>query len=83
MTRTLRRILLVGAALLPAMALLPIPALAEPGLPAVTIQSAAGGGQTYSLTIQVLLLMTAVTMLPAILLMMTAFTRIVDRKSVV
>jgi flagellar biosynthetic protein FliP len=59
------------------MALLPIPALAEPGLPAVTIQSAAGGGQTYSLTIQVLLLMTAVTLLPAILLMMTAFTRIV------
>jgi flagellar biosynthetic protein FliP len=43
----------------------------------VTIQSAAGGGQSYSLTIQVLLLMTAVTMLPAILLMMTAFTRIV------
>ena len=76
MTRTLRT-LLVGAALLPAIALLPIPALAETGLPAVTIQSAAGGGQTYSLTIQVLLLMTAVTMLPAILLMMTAFTRIV------
>ena len=47
------------------------------GLPALTVQTAAGGGQTYSLTIQVLLLMTAVTMLPAILLMMTAFTRIV------
>jgi flagellar biosynthesis protein FliP len=58
-------------------ALLPVVALAEPGLPALTVQSAAGGGQTYSLTIQVLLLMTAVTMLPAILLMMTAFTRIV------
>src|SRR6202012_1402829 len=69
--------LLVCAALLPAAVLFPMAALAEPGLPALTVQSAAGGGQTYSLTIQVLLLMTAVTMLPAILLMMTAFTRIV------
>jgi len=50
---------------------------ADPGLPALTVQSAAGGGQTYSLTLQVLMLMTAVTLLPAILLMMTAFTRIV------
>jgi flagellar biosynthesis protein FliP len=57
--------------------LLPFAAWAEPGLPALTVQSAAGGGQTYSLTLQVLLLMTAVTLLPAILLMMTAFTRIV------
>ena len=77
MTRALRRTFLIGAALLPAIALLPIPVLAEPGLPALTIQPTAGGGQNYSLTIQVLLLMTAVTMLPAILLMMTAFTRII------
>jgi flagellar biosynthetic protein FliP len=76
-TRALRRSLLVCAALLAAVALFPAAASAEPGLPALTVQSAAGGGQTYSLTIQVLLLMTAVTMLPAILLMMTAFTRIV------
>jgi flagellar biosynthetic protein FliP len=76
-TPALRRTLLVCAALLPAAVLFPVAALAEPGLPALTVQSAAGGGQTYSLTIQVLLLMTAVTMLPAILLMMTAFTRIV------
>jgi flagellar biosynthesis protein FliP len=69
-----RRLLFVGmAALAPA-----ITSAADiAGLPAVTVQTAAGGGQTYSLTIQVLLLMTAVTMLPAILLMMTAFTRIV------
>jgi flagellar biosynthetic protein FliP len=76
-TRALRNTLLVCAALLPTAALFPAAALAEPGLPALTVQTAAGGGQTYSLTIQVLLLMTAVTMLPAILLMMTAFTRIV------
>ncbi|MEQ1579617.1 MAG: flagellar type III secretion system pore protein FliP [Steroidobacteraceae bacterium] len=56
--------------------LLPIGALAQ-GIPAVTVQTAASGGQTYSLTLQVLALMTAVTLLPAILLMTTAFTRIV------
>jgi flagellar biosynthetic protein FliP len=50
---------------------------ALPGLPALTVQPAPGGGQSYSLTLQVLLLMTALTLLPAILLMMTAFTRIV------
>ena len=55
----------------------PANALAETGIPALTVQSAAGGGQTYTLTLQVLLLMTALTLLPAILLMMTAFTRIV------
>ena len=74
--RILRRALLACAALL-AVALLPAVASAEPGLPALTLQSAAGGGQTYSLTLQVLMLMTAVTLLPAILLMMTAFTRII------
>ncbi|HEY8538100.1 MAG TPA: flagellar type III secretion system pore protein FliP [Steroidobacteraceae bacterium] len=51
-------------------------ALAQ-GIPAVTVTSGEGGGQTYSLTLQVLLLMTAVTLLPGIVLMMTAFTRIV------
>jgi flagellar biosynthetic protein FliP len=50
---------------------------ALPALPALTVQPAPGGGQSYSLTLQVLLLMTALTLLPAILLMMTAFTRIV------
>ena len=57
--------------------LAPSAALADPGLAALTVQGAPGGGQTYSLTLQVLLLMTALTLLPAILLMMTAFTRIV------
>ena len=50
---------------------------ALPGLPALTVQPAPGGGPSYSLTLQILLLMTALTLLPAILLMMTAFTRIV------
>jgi flagellar biosynthetic protein FliP len=47
------------------------------GLPAITVSTGPGGAQTYSLTIQVLILMTALSLLPAILLMMTAFTRIV------
>jgi flagellar biosynthesis protein FliP len=52
-------------------------AAAAGGLPAVTVSTAPGGGQTYSLTLQVLILMTVLSLLPAILLMMTAFTRIV------
>ncbi len=46
------------------------------GLLAVTVQGS-GATQSYSLSLQVLLLMTAVTFLPAILLMMTSFTRII------
>ena len=52
-------------------------ALADPSLPALAIKSGADGVQTYSLTFQVLILMTVLTLLPAILLAMTAFTRII------
>jgi flagellar biosynthetic protein FliP len=52
-------------------------ALAQAALPAITTTPAPGGGQTYSLTIQTLLFLTSLTFLPAVLLMMTAFTRIV------
>jgi flagellar biosynthetic protein FliP len=51
-------------------------AAAAPLMPAITVTNTAGG-QNYSLTIQLLMLMTAITLLPAALLMMTAFTRIV------
>ena len=47
------------------------------GLPAITSTPAAGGGTTYSFTIQTLILMTALTFIPAAVLMMTGFTRIV------
>jgi flagellar biosynthetic protein FliP len=60
--------------LLPAM---PELASAAPGIPAVSIAENPQGGQTYTLTLQVLILMTALTLLPGILLMMTSFTRIV------
>ena len=52
-------------------------ALAADGLAAFTVKPAAGGGQTYSVSLQVLALMTALTLLPAALMMMTSFTRII------
>jgi flagellar biosynthetic protein FliP len=59
-----------------ALLLLPFATFAA-GIPAVTVTTAPGGGQEYSLTLQILILMTAITLLPGIVLMMTAFTRIV------
>jgi flagellar biosynthetic protein FliP len=50
---------------------------AEIGLQAITSKPAPGGGQTYSLSLQMLLLLTSLSFLPAILLMMTGFTRII------
>jgi flagellar biosynthesis protein FliP len=50
---------------------------AEPGLPMVTVNNAVGGGQVYSISLQVLLAMTFITLLPAAMMMMTSFTRIV------
>lgn len=56
----------------------PLLALAQPaGLPAFTSTPAPGGGQNYSLSLQTLLLLTALSFLPAVLLLMTAFTRII------
>jgi flagellar biosynthetic protein FliP len=57
-------------------ALLPLSASAAPGIPVVTVETT-GQGQSYTLTLQMLALMTAITLLPAALLMMTGFTRIV------
>jgi flagellar biosynthesis protein FliP len=70
------RIAALGTFLL--LCLAPLTGVAEPvGLQAVTVTTDAAGGQSYSLSIQVLLLMTMLTLLPAILLTMTSFTRIV------
>ena len=69
----LRRVILGLSLLLP-----PVMALAQVGgLPSVTSTPSGGGGTTYSLTIQTLLFLTALTFLPAIVLMMTSFTRII------
>ena len=66
-----KRLLLAG------LALLPLAVLAQPGIPALTTSAAPGGGTQYSLPVQTLLLMTAFSFLPAALLMMTSFTRII------
>jgi flagellar biosynthetic protein FliP len=63
---------LLGLALL----LLPVAVWAQ-GMPALTSSPAPGGGTQWSMSIQSLLLLTALSFLPAILLMMTGFTRIV------
>jgi flagellar biosynthetic protein FliP len=61
-----------------AASLLALPAFAQTmGVPAVTSTPAPGGGQTYSLSIQTLLFFTALSFLPAVILMMTSFTRII------
>ncbi|MBQ0808781.1 flagellar type III secretion system pore protein FliP [Roseovarius sp.] len=54
---------------------LPAPVLAQQGLPAITLSDE--NGTTYSLSLQILALMTALTVLPSLVLGMTAFTRII------
>ncbi|MGB0188048.1 MAG: flagellar type III secretion system pore protein FliP [Aequoribacter sp.] len=56
---------------------LSLPALAQSGVPLITTTQSAAGGTEYSLTLQLLILMTALTLLPSMLLMMTSFTRII------
>jgi flagellar biosynthetic protein FliP len=56
---------------------LPLAVAAAPAIPAFTTSAAPGGGTAYSLPVQTLLLMTALTFIPAALLMMTSFTRII------
>jgi flagellar biosynthetic protein FliP len=57
--------------------LIQTPAYAAAGIEAVTVTTNKQGGQTYSVTIQILALMTLLTVLPALLLTMTSFTRII------
>ncbi|HTI16292.1 MAG TPA: flagellar type III secretion system pore protein FliP [Trinickia sp.] len=47
------------------------------GLPAFTTSPGPNGGTTYSLTVQTMLLFTMLSFLPAMLLMMSSFTRII------
>ncbi len=70
MKRLLNRSLILTALLLP------LEAFAQAGMPAIIVDAAEGGGQTWSLSLQALVLMTTLTLLPAMLLLMTSFTRI-------
>lgn len=65
------------AGLLLALCLLPLMAEAQ-NLPGISVsRAAANGSRTYSLNLQILLLLTSLSFLPAVLLMMTSFTRII------
>jgi flagellar biosynthetic protein FliP len=59
--------------LLPSLSLAEVKAF---GIPAVTFQQTDSGGE-YTVTLQILALMTLLSLLPAIIMMMTAFTRII------
>ncbi|MDG0968229.1 MAG: flagellar type III secretion system pore protein FliP [Porticoccaceae bacterium] len=54
-----------------------VPAFAQSGLPIVNMVDDGSGGTKYSLTLQLLALMTVLTLLPSLLLMMTSFVRII------
>ncbi|AZY49083.1 flagellar type III secretion system pore protein FliP [Bordetella avium] len=78
MKPTLSRTLpLLGLATLVSLAVMPSGAIAQATLPALTTTPGVNGSQTYSLSMQTLLLMTSLSFLPAALLMMTGFTRII------
>jgi flagellar biosynthesis protein FliP len=59
--------------------LLPVTSVfaADPAIPALQLVTNEDGSQSYSVTLQILALMTALTFLPAMMMMMTSFTRII------
>ncbi len=65
-----------GVLLIVALAALPLPALAQAGL-TITSSPGPGGAQVYSVPVQTLLTLTALTFLPAAILLMSSFTRII------
>jgi flagellar biosynthetic protein FliP len=64
-------------ALLAALLLVPALAMSAPAIPALSLVDSSDGGKTWSVSIQILLLMTALTLLPSLLLAATSFTRII------
>lgn len=65
---------LVSAALVPSISLAQT---AVEGMPALNVTTGADGETQYSLSLQILALMTALTILPSFLLGITAFTRVI------
>ncbi|MDN4504408.1 flagellar type III secretion system pore protein FliP [Alteromonadaceae bacterium BrNp21-10] len=72
MNKLLWCLLILGVGLL-----LPSDALAAPGIQALTVTTNPDGTQDYTMTLQVLAIMTALSLLPAFIMMMTSFTRII------
>jgi len=54
-----------------------VPSVSAEGIDALTITTNADGTQDYSVTLQVLAIMTALSFIPAAIIMMTSFTRII------
>ncbi len=67
----------VFALLLPFLLVPGLAMAADPGISAVTLTTNPDGSAEYSVTLQILGLMTLLTFLPAILMMMTSFARII------
>ncbi|MEM1435450.1 MAG: flagellar type III secretion system pore protein FliP [Pseudomonadota bacterium] len=66
--------------MLAALLLLPlasVAAFAAPEVPAFSIETAEDGEQSYSVSLQILAIMTFLTLLPSVVIMMTGFTRII------
>ena len=56
----------------------PLALAADPlQIPALTMTSGANGQQEYSVNLQILLIMTALSFIPAFVMLMTSFTRII------
>jgi len=83
MNTCLKPLTLLGG-ILAALLITASPALAQNGLeqafgglPALTVSDNSNGTSTYSLSLQILMLMTALTVLPSLVLGMTSFTRVI------
>jgi len=72
--RFLPHIVMLAAALL---FVQPVWAADPFSMPALSVTNSDDGGQSYSVTLQVVILMTMLSFIPAIIMMMTAFTRII------
>ena len=66
----------LGKLLIACLAIMSLPAAAQTGLPIVNMVED-GESTRYSLTLQLLALMSVLTLLPSLLLMMTSFVRII------
>ncbi|CAG8867947.1 Flagellar biosynthetic protein FliP [Pseudomonas fluorescens] len=56
----------------------PMALAADPlSIPAITLSNGANGQQEYSVSLQILLIMTALSFIPAFVILMTSFTRII------
>ncbi|WP_139139056.1 flagellar type III secretion system pore protein FliP [Alteromonas confluentis] len=63
--------------MLPVFMLFSLPVMAQQGISAVTVTSNPDGSQDYSMTLQALFIMSALSLIPAFIMMMTSFTRII------